>query len=148
MAPKKGKKASAPSKVASMATKTKIKAAKARNTIREAAKTPPPTRGTERISTVSSPRGQASTSQSSNQSSKRPVTSVRVPATARANDDNGLGDLTVEEGVPGDRTASLAFQSLLVTANSQLDLHMTIRNYVPQHFFKHVKFITRSQKLA
>jgi hypothetical protein len=128
-----GKKASASSKAASTATKTKRKTTKARkktNTTKAAEKTPPPTKGTERATPVSTPPGQASTSQSSNQSSKRPVTSVQVPATARTYDDDGHVDLTVEEGIPGDRSASLAFQSLLATANSKLDLRMTIRNYV------------------
>jgi hypothetical protein len=65
------------------------------------------------------------------------------------NDDDEHGDLTVEEGVRGDRCASIAaFQSLLATANIKLDLRMTIRNYVTQHFFKHVKFTTRGKKLA
>jgi hypothetical protein len=57
-------------------------------------------------------------------------------------------DLTVEEGVQGDQSASIAFQSLLAMATSKLDLRMKIRNYVTQHFFKHVKFITRGKKLA
>ena len=82
------------------------------------------------------------------QSSEVPITSVQVPASAPTNDDDEHGDLTVEEGVRGDRSASIAFQSLLATANSKLDLRMTIRNYVTQHFFKHVKFITRGKKLA
>jgi hypothetical protein len=143
MATGKRKKARAASKVSSAAAKTKNKSTRGENTTSTTGAT-----DTTPTTTVSSPPGKASTSQSSNQSLGRPVSLVRVPATARTNDDDGHGDLTVEEGVPGDRSASLAFQSLLATANSNLDLRMTIRNYVTQHFFKHVKFITRSQKLA
>jgi hypothetical protein len=88
---------------------------------------------------------EASISPSSRQCSKALVTSVQVQPT---NGDDEHGDLTVEGGVPGDRSASIVFQSLLATANSKLDLRMMIRNYVTQHFFKHVKFITHGKKLA
>jgi hypothetical protein len=136
-------KARAASKASSSTTKTRKKGKRDENTTSTTGATV-----TTPTTLVSSPPGRASTSQSSNQSSSRPVTSVRVPATKRTIGDDGHEDLTVEEVVPGDRSATLAFQSLLETANNQLDLRMTIRNYVTQHFFKHVKFITRSQKLA
>jgi hypothetical protein len=127
MAQGKTKKARAVRKASSSATKTKKKSTRGENTTSTTGVTV-----TTPTATLSSPPGKASTSQSSNQSSNRPVTLVRVPSTTRTNDDDGHGDLTVEEGVPGDRSASLAFQSLLATANNQLDLRMTIRNYVTQ----------------
>jgi hypothetical protein len=100
------------------------------------------------VSTKATPAptpGKASGSPPSGQRSGVPVTLVQVPPT---NDNDVHGDLTVEGGVSADRSASIAYQSLLATANNKRDLRMTIRNYVTQHFFKHVKFITRGKKLA
>jgi hypothetical protein len=142
---KPGSKTSKSTSKGSKANPNKVKHAK--TPTKASARSAPSATGTKKAPPGSTPR-QASTSPSSKQSSKVPVTLVQVRTSTPSNDDDEHGDLTVEEGVRGDRSASIAFQSLLVTANSKLDLRMTIRNYVSQHFFKHVKFITRGKKLA
>jgi hypothetical protein len=131
------------SKAASKGTKTKPPKPKRKKTTTKATERSPPSATCTKKATPGSTPGQVSTSQSSNQSSKVPVTLVQVLASACTN-----GDLTVEGGVPGDRSALIAFQSLLATENSKFDLRMRIRNYVTQNFSKHVKFITRGKKLA
>jgi hypothetical protein len=141
------KKGSKSSKSTSKRSKAKPKVKHAQTTTKTSAKSPPPATGTKKSPPGSTPK-QASPSPSSKQSSEVPVISVQVPSSKPTNDDDEHDDLTIEEGVRGDRPASIAFQSLLATANSKLDLRMMIRNYVTQHFFKHVKFITRGKKLA
>jgi hypothetical protein len=125
-----------PSKPTSNAIKAKTKNKQAKTTTKTPAYSKAPPGSIPREASISPP---------SRQCSKAAVTSVQVQPT---NDDDKHGDLTVEGGVPGDPSASIAFQSLLVTVNSKLDLLMTIRNDITQHFFKHVKFITRGKKLA
>jgi hypothetical protein len=47
-----------------------------------------------------------------------------------------------------DRSASVDYINLDSKTNDQSAVIAVIRNYVTQHFFQHVKFITRMKKLA
>jgi hypothetical protein len=79
----------------------------------------------------------------------QPVTSVEVPTSTRTqNDDNTQEELTMEGWIAAtDRSASVAYTNLDRKTNVQSDVIAVIRNYVTQHFFQHVKFITRMKKL-
>jgi hypothetical protein len=78
------------------------------------------------------------------------MTSVVVPTAAPTNDGSTHGDSTLGEGgdTATEQLASIAYTNLMMRANDASDLKQVVRDYVTQHFFKYVKFITSWKKLA
>jgi hypothetical protein len=77
-----------------------------------------------------------------------PVTSVVVQQIAgNPNDQEELTTTMKRGGATTDRSATVPYAHLDRKTNDQ-SVIAVIQNYVTQHFFQHVKFITSNRKLA
>jgi hypothetical protein len=77
-----------------------------------------------------------------------PVTTVVVQTAGNPNDQEELTTTMEGGGATTDRSASVAYAHLDKKTNNQSAVIAVIRNYVTQHFFQRVKFITSNRKLA
>jgi hypothetical protein len=100
-------------------------------------------------STTPSPDTKSPAQSSQMSGAAHSVTSVVVPTTRTPNDNNTQEELTMEGGIAAtDQSAFVAYTNLDRKTNDQSAVITVIQNYVTQHFFQHVKFITRIKKLA